>query len=548
MKKYLIALFATGFTAACLAGGSTAPGVVQSGSVTAGHCAQFSANGVLIDSGVSTCGSGAAGVSQSTGTANQILVNGDSSAHTGATTYSLPSAVFLGTAGSSAGSLRLAGATSGNATIAAPASGGGTLTLPAGTDTLVGKATTDTFTNKSISGSTNTITNVPISTGISGLGSNVATALGINVGSAGAFVTNGGALGTPSSGNGANLTGIPLTTAVSGILPIANGGTGLSSLGSGVQTALGIAVDTAGGFCTVGGGACGGGGGGSGTVTSVSVLSANGFSGSVATSTTTPAITLSTTITGLLKGSSGALTAAVAGIDYAAPNSVNSYSTNQSVTSTQFNVANAAISTASVNYTFDATSTLSRNGAYTISNFSGTTTITPNAADQICVAGASCLSAGVATTIVAGQGVLITSPTSGRLEVQLIGSTVTLTADQTWTGTNTFGAVKAKTTTQSGTTYTFTANDCGTVVIFTSSSAVTATIPASIVPGSGIVCNIVAYQAGTGQVSVNGAAVTAATLVSAHSYTKTFGQYSMLGMSLSTISSVATAIVSGDGA
>jgi hypothetical protein len=36
-----------------------------------------------------------------------------------------------------------------------------TLTLPDATDTLVGKATTDTFTNKSISGSTNTLTNIP---------------------------------------------------------------------------------------------------------------------------------------------------------------------------------------------------------------------------------------------------------------------------------------------------------------------------------------------------------------------------------------------------
>jgi len=55
-----------------------------------------------------------------------------------------------------------------------------------------------------------------------------------------------------------------------------------------------------------------GGGGGSGTVTDVSVVSANGFSGSVATSTTTPAITLSTSISGLLKGSAGALAAASA--------------------------------------------------------------------------------------------------------------------------------------------------------------------------------------------------------------------------------------------
>ena len=63
--------------------------------------------------------------------------------------------------------------------------------------------------------------------------------------------------------------------------------------------------------------ASGGGGGGSGTVTNVSVVSANGFIGSVANSTTTPAITLSTSITGILKGSSGALTAATPGVDYA---------------------------------------------------------------------------------------------------------------------------------------------------------------------------------------------------------------------------------------
>lgn len=54
----------------------------------------------------------------------------------------------------------------------------------------------------------------------------------------------------------------------------------------------------------------GSGGGGSGTVTSVSVASANGFSGSVATATTTPAITLSTSISGIVSGSAGALTAA----------------------------------------------------------------------------------------------------------------------------------------------------------------------------------------------------------------------------------------------
>ena len=62
-----------------------------------------------------------------------------------------------------------------------------------------------------------------------------------------------------------------------------------------------------------------GGGGGSGTVTSVSVVSANGFGGSVATATTTPAITVTTSITGLLKGNGTAMSAASAGTDYQAP-------------------------------------------------------------------------------------------------------------------------------------------------------------------------------------------------------------------------------------
>ena len=56
---------------------------------------------------------------------------------------------------------------------------------------------------------------------------------------------------------------------------------------------------------------------GKGTVSSVSVVSANGLAGSVATNTSTPAITLSTTVTGLLKGNGTAIAAAVSGTDYA---------------------------------------------------------------------------------------------------------------------------------------------------------------------------------------------------------------------------------------
>lgn len=76
-------------------------------------------------------------------------------------------------------------------------------------------------------------TGLPLSTGITGFGTGVATALGINIGSAGAPLVFNGALGTPSSATLTNATGLPIASGVSG-------------LGTGIATALATNTESAG--------------------------------------------------------------------------------------------------------------------------------------------------------------------------------------------------------------------------------------------------------------------------------------------------------------
>jgi len=79
-------------------------------------------------------------------------------------------------------------------------------------------------------------TGLPISTGVSGLGTGIATALAVNTGSAGAPVLFNGALGTPSSGTVTNLTG----TASINI----NGTVGATTANTGAFTTLTASADS----------------------------------------------------------------------------------------------------------------------------------------------------------------------------------------------------------------------------------------------------------------------------------------------------------------
>lgn len=204
-------------------------------------------------------------------------------------------------------------------------------------------------------------------------------------------------------------------------------------------------------------------GGGSGTVTSASVVSANGLAGTVATATTTPAITLSTTVTGILKGNGTAISAAA---------------------NSDLPVMSATVGGAVPTPPNNTTTFLRGDGTFATPAGGGGSVATDTIFDA-----KGDLPVGTA------------ADTAAKLTVGANGTVLTADSTQS-TGLKYSKPWVQETNAQTGTTYTLVLADEGKLVTLSNASAITLTVP----PNSSVAFDVGTYidlaQIGAGQVTV----------------------------------------------
>lgn len=181
---------------------------------------------------------------------------------------------------------------------------------------------------------------------------------------------------------------------------------------------------------------------GSGTITTVSVASANGFTGTVANPTSTPALTVATSITGVLKGDGTAISAAAAGTDYSVPAGTETL-TNKTISGSSNTLSNIGVASISATGTPSSTTYLRGDGSWSTPAGGGGSGIVRSIAT---ITTTTTLGAAASTDYVAliGTSGVVTLPTAvGNTNrytlknVDTTNKTVSTTSSQTIDGSTT---------------------------------------------------------------------------------------------------------------